>query len=276
MDYLKSLISQVLSKFNYSVRNTQKLAHVELNANKYQLLSWLKNSPLTANVSISRAMELINASQAQLGQDILALSTLGIEPKGYFVEFGATNGITHSNTYLLEKEFGWRGILCEPAIVWQEDLKKNREANIDLRCVFSSTGEQVSFSEVETGALSTITSFRNLDGHRKSRKRQRTYTVETVSLNDLLKTHNAPNYIDLLSVDTEGSEYSIFNSLSFDQFRFGVICVEHNYTANREAIRLLLEKNGYTRVFEELSLFDDWYFGPEVLQRLNGEIEKIR
>ena len=47
--------------------------------------------------------------------------------KNFFVEFGATNGITHSNTYMLEKELNWDGILVEPARIWHEELIMNRK-----------------------------------------------------------------------------------------------------------------------------------------------------
>ena len=59
--------------------------------------------------------ENITESQSQLGQGLLVLSQLDFKKNGYFVEFGTTDGITLSNSYLLEKKFGWKGILSEPA-----------------------------------------------------------------------------------------------------------------------------------------------------------------
>ena len=46
--------------------------------------------------------------------------------KGYFCEVGACDGLIHSNTYFLEKNKQWSGILCEPASFWIEKLKVNR------------------------------------------------------------------------------------------------------------------------------------------------------
>ena len=55
-----------------------------------------------------------NNIKSQIYQDIFVLYTLNWKRNGFFVEFGATNGFDLSNSYLLEKDFGWKGILCEP------------------------------------------------------------------------------------------------------------------------------------------------------------------
>ena len=57
----------------------------------------------------------MQASPAQLFQDLFALFALNLKKNGVLVEFGATNGVNLSNTVLLERQFGWTGILAEPA-----------------------------------------------------------------------------------------------------------------------------------------------------------------
>lgn len=75
--------------------------------------------------------------------------------------------------------------------------------------------------------------------------------------------HNDPKEIDYLSVDTEGSEFSILSAFDFDAYRIRVITVEHNFTPAREQIRDLLESRGFVRKMESVSLVDDWYVcGP--------------
>ena len=77
---------------------------------------------------------------------------------------------------------------------------------------------------------------------------------------DLLIENSAPEYIDYLSIDTEGSELRILKAFDFSKYTFGVITVEHNYTSDRELIYKLLSSAGYTRRFEAVSKWDDWYF----------------
>lgn len=244
----------------FSVRKTIELRRTEALARSGALLELLATSTFTRELPLERSLQIIAKSKSQLGQDVLALSQVGIKQKGFFVEFGATNGIELSNTYLLEKDFGWKGILCEPAKEWHEQLKRNRSCVIDTRCVYSSTGPRIQFTEASIGELSTISEYVKSDANRDIRKKANVYDVETVTLMDLLSDHQAPSFINFLSIDTEGSEYEILKEFDFSKYSFGVICVEHNFTENRDRISNLLTRNGYSQVFAEYSEWDDWYF----------------
>jgi FkbM family methyltransferase len=198
-------------------------------------------------------------SRAQLFQDLFVLFSLEQKRGGFFVEFGATDGVELSNTLLLERSHQWKGILAEPAKCWHEDLMKNRRCVIDRRCVWAESGEVLEFNEVSDRGLSTITNYSDQDGHFTSRRMGKTYPVETVSLDDLLASNGAPDRIDYLSVDTEGSELEILRAFDFRKYDIRIITVEHNFTLNRDPIRILLESCGFSRVFESFSMWDDWY-----------------
>jgi FkbM family methyltransferase len=211
------------------------------------------------NKKLSKLMFLADKSKSQLKQDLFVLSELDFKRNGFFVEFGATNGIDLSNTYLLETEFGWNGILAEPAKCWHKELKENRRCYIETNCVWHDSTSILTFNEVEAAELSTISSYSNCDRHQKTRRSGHSYNVNTISLTDLLKKYNAPKEIDYLSIDTEGSEYEILNNFDFSDYQFKVITCEHNFTPNRKKIEELLTHNGYSRKYTSLSQFDDWY-----------------
>lgn len=198
-------------------------------------------------------------SEAQIFQDLFVLFLTNEKRQGYFVEFGATNGMALSNTFLLERNYGWNGILAEPAKGWHDQLRLNRKCAIDTRCVWSKSGAQLEFNEVAEGELSTIEMFSNADGHSAARKHGEKYVVQTVSLNDLLESYDAPHRIDYLSVDTEGSELAILSNFDFSKYDVRIITVEHNFTPEREKLRTLLQAKGYIRTFESFSQWDDWY-----------------
>ena len=44
---------------------------------------------------------------------------------GFFVEFGARDGITHSNTAYFERTLGWKGLCIEPLAVEFKALRVN-------------------------------------------------------------------------------------------------------------------------------------------------------
>lgn len=198
--------------------------------------------------------------KSQLGQDVFALIANNFKKNGFFVEFGATNGVRLSNTYLLEKKYGWTGILAEPAIIWHEELIANRSAQIDFGCVWTNTGEVLDFDIIEGGGgLSTISQFSACDKHVEARRKSIKTRVETISLIDLLHKYHAPETIDYISLDTEGSEFDILSTFDFTKFKFNALTVEHNNTDSREKIFNLLTTHGYSRVFENMSKWDDWY-----------------
>jgi FkbM family methyltransferase len=210
-------------------------------------------------------------SQSQLAQDLFVASKASQVPwPPYFVEIGATDGVQLSNTYLLEKQLGWRGIVAEPARVWHRALRQNRSCHVDCRCVCAEGGEMVEFLEVQpdpqnpslSAELSVMAAFAGADDeHRERRLRSgRSYRVPSVGFNELLAHYGAPAEMGYLSLDTEGSELSLLQSLNLDHYRFRAITVEHNHRSPyREEIHTLLSSRGYRRVLTEISRWDDWY-----------------
>jgi FkbM family methyltransferase len=256
MRKLANLINPVLGYAGFGLVRTATLR--ELN----ERIS-TEDADFIANLPIGQIPDVLKwwkASKSQFGQDLFALASLGFKRDGFFVDFGATDGKEGSNSWLMEKEFGWKGIVAEPARSWHPALRANRDCVIETRCVFPKSGETVEFSEYDASpALSTILAYADGDYMRSKRTHGRTYRVDTISLNDMLESHGAPAHIDYLSADTEGSEFDILAALDFDRHQFGVITCEHNHTPVRQKIFDLLVSNGYRRVLEKYSDVDDWY-----------------
>lgn len=203
-------------------------------------------------------------SRAQILQDLWACFELGEKTGGFFVEFGATNGLKNSNTWLLEKKLGWKGILAEPNPVWHADLLRNRDAFIETKCVSSKSGETVAFVTTDDTdpELSGIEKFSDADHFSETRSRGRRIELETISLDDLLSKYDAPAVIDYMSIDTEGSELEILSSYSF-RHKFRTISIENNRKNGRAVDEILVSK-GYRRVFPQFSQWDSWYVSAEL------------
>lgn len=232
-----------------------------------QLLDNIKNNQYKSqdnNISsfVECCISLKDKTSSQNFQDIWALYENNFKRDGYFIEFGATDGIVGSNSVLLEKEYGWKGILAEPNPFWHENLFKNRSNNISKKCVFSETGSTLDFLMTDAADLSTIKGFGTDDEWAETRMNAKTIQVETISLYDLLKEYNSPKNIDYLSIDTEGTEYQILEAFFLqnnDEYSIKTITVEHNFTPIRNMLFELMIANGYKRVFTEISKWDDFY-----------------
>jgi len=206
------------------------------------------------------------SSKAQLFQDLFVLFMLNEKRGGTFLEFGATDGIELSNSFLLESKYGWRGVLAEPSPQWHKKLKENRpNSNIITECIYSETGKKLDFFVSDVGVLSTLDQFRNSDissmpGNTKARNlKGYNHEVSTISLNDVFIKHFDGSPIDYMSVDTEGSELLILQHFDFEKFAPKIVSVEHNYTDSQNKLDDLFKENKYIRFFKEHTQFDAWY-----------------
>jgi FkbM family methyltransferase len=203
-------------------------------------------------------------SQAQASQDLLVRLALKDRRDGYFVEVGVGTGEILSNTCMLERSYGWRGILAEPNPLFHEAIRRNRSAILDTRAVYSHSGQNVEFlCETGAGEFSGLVGSVN---RRDSRAPHEVIKVATVSLTDLLREHGAPTVIDYISIDTEGSEFEILQGLDFKQFRPLVLTIEHSYDQPKLArIQALLAAEGYRQVLAPLSQFDAFFLHDSVV-----------
>ena len=214
--------------------------------------------------------------QSQLFQDVFASFIIEEKFDKTFLEFGATDGFELSNSFMLEKDLQWKGVLSEPSPQWHKSLKENRKkSKIITKCIWSETGKKLEFFMSDMGALSTIKDFvendkisipQNTNDRIKSGK---IISVETISLNDVILQYfdgKSPSYI---SIDTEGSEYEILKSFDFKKYKPIFFTIEHNYTELENKIDNLMFSNNYIRIFQKLTAFDSWFVLKDTFKPLN-------
>ncbi len=187
-------------------------------------------------------------SQHQIESDLVALFPNG----GYFVEIGCWDGELISQTAVLERA-GWRGICVDP---FPKNFEK-RSCKLVKKAV-SKDGLPREFVSVSIdrrygGDVSYFSGFKDTIGKNAGIMElitnhcdHKTVIVETTTPNDLFHDQNVPEFIEFLSVDTEGSELEIFESIDFGKYKFGVIDFEHNEDEHsKNAIGKILSNNGY-------------------------------
>lgn len=198
-------------------------------------------------------------SFSQIGQDLKVIEFYKNKRNGFFIEIGANDGINLSNTYLLETQYNWKGICCEPIPSCFEKLVVNRPKSICLRnAVYDRSGLTVTFDisnnyNLLSGISKDIDKYKNVVNANKT-----SIQVQTISLTDVLEKAHAPSFIEYMSLDTEGSEFEILKNFNFEKYKFGLIDVEHNFTEPRRTmIKNLLISKGY--VYKGQNKWDDMY-----------------
>jgi FkbM family methyltransferase len=198
------------------------------------------------------------------GQDLQIVKLYNERRNGYFVEVGAYDGIELSNTLLLEEDYGWNGLCIECNPRWFKSLYQNRKCNINTNAVYNEDDKMLDFYDTGHGLSGIVET--NQHFHITNSP---VIKVQTKKLTTILDSVNAPNFIEFLSLDTEGSEYNILRAHDFNKYLFGYICVEHNnVTSNRIKIHDLLKSKGYIYVRE--NEIDDDYIHSSLIAVQNN------
>ena len=190
--------------------------------------------------------------------------------KGFFIEAGAACGEHLSNTLYLEMVYGWTGLLVEPNPDMLAKLySKHRNAWVLPHCL--STKPMV---EVVTFDASYYNSGIMLDGKVKPsflggldpnkkppRNYERELQVQCFPLYSVLQALNNPK-IDYFSLDIEGAEYVVLETLPWNKINMTLMSIETNHAGDifpgsREDIQIFLEARGYK--LKETVVIDDFY-----------------
>lgn len=136
---------------------------------------------------------------SQFGEDgIIARLVEILKPPPYFVEFGAWDGVTFSNTRTLAHELGWRGVMIESDVRRFQELQANCRELIGIRCLCTLVG----FGAGET-------------------------------LDAILNSIGVHEPIGVLSIDVDGNDYHIWNAIKREP---EIVVIEFNPTVPNDVV----------------------------------------
>jgi len=175
---------------------------------------------------------------------------------GFFVDIGAHDGLTFSNSYFFEKNRNWEGICVEPI---PEVFAKLNEARNCIKingCISNKSGTEkflrVKGEYVDTEMLSGLLEDyddRHLERIDKEIKEyggsKEEIEVKCYDINEVLKDKNI-NKVDFFTIDTEGNELKILKTIDFDGFDFDIFLVENNYET--EEMNDFMTSKGFKRI----------------------------
>ncbi len=223
-------------------------------------------------MTAAAAINVDHLFKAQFGEDRVLWQVFRGKTDGYFIEIGAFDGYSLSNTFFLE-QMGWRGLLVEPIqeLCQRATARRPRSKIIQAACSKHGATGTTSFTIAQNVP---VLSFLSADeAHVERCKREGANLVEVqvplTSVNEILMSlrnegsddlgpwqTNCGWRIDLVSIDTEGCELDVLDGFDLDRFAPRVLIIENDRPAG-EAIEPYLDARGYRKFFRQT--INDFY-----------------
>ncbi|MDR2746524.1 MAG: FkbM family methyltransferase [Treponema sp.] len=231
-----------------------RLRDIEIAANKASLLVRLHVEMLTGL-----------SFPGQAGQDLLAYLYFQGKKSGFFLDIGAHDGRTYSNSYVFE-QLGWQGACVEPLPDVFPLLRRNRRCDCYQAAMAGGGAPEAVF--VHAVGVDTLSGLESdmAGGHEdwivREGGRPERITVRTITFPELMARYPLIRTIDFLSLDVEGAEMSILRTIDFERYDFGLITVEciEEKSGEGEELRAFMAGKGYG-VLADLGL--DLLFAPQ-------------
>ena len=184
--------------------------------------------------------------KGQVEQDKFVVNVLQNKKNGIFLEIGSNHPIRINNTYILEKNYDWKGIMIEYSNEWLSDYKKYRPNSIPI----INDATKIDYKNLfETYDIPLNIDYLQID----------------------LNAENGSTLNTLIKLDNE----------VMDKYKFATITFEHDYKEElyhlplvketRIRSREIFKKRGYICVFEDIHpiepqyVFEDWYIHPDLV-----------
>lgn len=170
----------------------------------------------------------------QLFQDEMVMKILDNKENGYFIDLAAHDAVGLSNTFVLERNFGWKGLCVEMNHEhWYGLAKRNCEV---IGAVVGQENDEEMTVELVRKHFTGV--------EIRDSKRRGSKTRRTASLKRVFELFNVPKKIDYFSLDVEGAEEFVMKAFPHEKYQFSVLTVE------KPSLELehILRKSGYTRI----------------------------
>ncbi|XP_066966401.1 protein Star-like [Macrobrachium rosenbergii] len=189
---------------------------------------------------------------SQFNQSEIANEMLKGMKDGFFVEVGAADGESLSNSIFFERQLGWRGLLIEATPAYFDALKKkNRNAYI-IHAALSVTNY-----------ASEVTFQANL-GY-GSKLGNQGVKVKGIPLFSILRALDV-KIVDFLSLDIESFEVKVLNTVPWGKIKFRLMCIEvAHIPEGKDFLTKFLQEKGYKFLGYGYLDIDAWYALPELL-----------
>jgi len=200
-------------------------------------LTMITNPFLRIGRLIKKLRDPAHLYYSQGGEDVLINRVFSGDQEGFYIDVGAHDPVHYSNTYRLYCR-GWRGLCLEPNHSLHPRFKELRPRDHLIAVAAGKHDGTALFHLGHHTVHSSLTHSANRHGS--------SVEIPVRRLESLLDELMLHHRIDLLSVDTEGTEIEVLEGLNLSRYRPRLIVLEYNTASviNREAQSYLIHK-GY-------------------------------
>lgn len=162
-------------------------------------------------------------------QDQYVDQYFGKTNNGIFLEVGAVDGVTLSNTLFLERERNWTGLLIEPDTIFYKRLATVHRKAYNLNSCLSLDNKIRIAKFKQAGLIGGVEAgYTNTMKERAKKENPKAALVEVVCIPiDLILTALEMYHIHFFSLDVEGAELHILRTIPFDKVRIDLFFIEY-------------------------------------------------
>jgi FkbM family methyltransferase len=188
---------------------------------------------------------------------------IGLKPDGTFIEVGAFDGVSWSNTFGLAVA-GWNGLMLEPQPDYFALCTKNYEDFPNVKILNMCAGSYSGDIELYTGFSLATTKKEMVEIYNKTEwfkgvlKEENHITAKIDTLDSILQANGIMPGFDLMVVDVEGAELEVLKGCDINTWKPKMVIIEMHEESNleelkqdNEAINEYFEKAGYSKVFKD-------------------------
>lgn len=265
----------------YTYQNWPSLRYQEhVVENNTHFSTWVRNKYVAADPEYQeycRDLLLSNNQQStsEFAQDLFVYFNFFkkwpmLDKTGFYVDSGANDAKEISNTFFFDKCLGWKGLCVEPLEKYHARLQSLRSCELIKECISSQKHTLQITGDGPNAAVGSL-------GVGKS--------IDCNPLHAMLKSRGHKLHVDFWSLDVEGHEISVLQSINFTEIYIGVVMIEDFWVPSRE-LDLLMSRNGFLKYHQlgvdavyvnrkfPLEMQDVWY--PDNFQQHIDYSQRLR
>ncbi|KAF7994766.1 hypothetical protein HCN44_004238 [Aphidius gifuensis] len=210
--------------------------------------NWIISKFINENIHSYLNLAEPDIIEQSMGQAQIIKKIFNNKTNGFFIECGAYDGETRSNTLSLERSLGWTGLLIEAdPINFRKMLKKKRRSHLSPTCL-STQPYPMSVSFLMANNIGRIhnSSENNSEKNTMDRAHHGIHVgVQCFPLASYIAALEIKT-VDYFSLDIEGDEMSILKTIPFNLVDIKTLSVEFTHAENdRQEMIDYMKLQGY-------------------------------